>query len=77
MNNEVFYDEPFRRFVIRGDRSRKDVQRSNVLRKVLDCDCSICSSGAAEDLLRVGSTRFIHARTIHNYYHLKQMIMSA
>lgn len=76
--NEVLYSHPYRRFGILEPSEIPFAGRLPEYRRLsqpLPCTCPVCKNGS-NDILGVGKRAFIRARTLHNYYHLKQELTS-
>lgn len=64
--NCIFYSQPFRRFVIKGSRTNRELP---LLEKLLPCPCPVCKENP--DLITgIGTKKAINYRALHNYYHL-------
>ena len=79
MYNQVFYSRPFRRFSIAESSDHVGIAMSSDRRlsEPLPCDCPACGGAANPDVLRLGNRKYIALRTLHNYWHLKQALMSS
>jgi 7-cyano-7-deazaguanine tRNA-ribosyltransferase len=74
--NQIFYSDPFRRYIIADGRSGRDPDRSGErISEALPCDCCVCQGRANPELLLYGKRRYVYLRSLHNYHHLKQEIM--
>lgn len=77
--NEILYSHPYRRFGILESPEIPLAGRLPEHRRLsqpLPCACPVCKNGST-DILGVGKRAFIRARTLHNYYHLKQVLASS
>lgn len=75
--NEVLYSQPYRRFGILEPPEIPVAGRlpqNRRLTEPLPCTCPTCKNGGT-DILGVGKRAFIRARALHNYYHLKQILL--
>jgi len=77
MFNQLFYSDPFRRFILSTHRHDADANKPNRLHEPLPCTCPVCRGGVNTQLMLTGSRKYNHLRAIHNYFHLKQHIISA
>jgi tRNA-guanine family transglycosylase len=75
--NEVFYSSPYRRYGILSSTGENEplkgrIPRTRRLSVPLPCHCPICRSDP-QRILGIGKRSLIRDRSIHNYYHLKQI----
>ena len=77
MYNQVFYSRPFRRFAIAksDDKVGKAMPSHRQLSKPLPCDCPACGGKANPDILSLGQREYIRKRALHNYWHLKRVLL--
>jgi len=76
MFNQLFYSDPFRRFVLATHRHNTEAKNPNRLHKPLPCPCPVCHGTINMNLMLTGSKTYNHLRAIHNYFHLKRHITS-
>jgi hypothetical protein len=77
--NEILYSNPYRRFGIAGSQFQSRDQKFSA-DKLLDalsiqCSCPVCKNSINNDLLKLGVRKHLLTRAIHNYYHVKKMIV--
>jgi len=75
--NEILYSRPFRRCGIYEP--EKEVQDGRLplnrrLTKPLPCDCPVCERDSGS-IMVVGKRENIRNRALHNYFHLKQVVI--
>jgi 7-cyano-7-deazaguanine tRNA-ribosyltransferase len=76
--NEVLYSEPYMRYGIAGshfqpgDPKFSPRQMLSILPSV--CPCPVCKNCINNDILKLGTRKYLILRAIHNYYHVKKMI---
>jgi len=78
MYNEILYSDPYRRFGIAGSNFKsREVQFSaqKLLTELfIQCPCPVCLNSVRNDILRLGTRKYLLLRAVHNYYHIKKMI---
>lgn len=75
--NQVFYSRPFRRFGIADstDRTGIAMPAHRRLSEPLPCGCPACGGRSNPNILKRGHRKYIALRTLHNYWHLKRVIV--
>ena len=76
--NEVLYSEPYRRFGIAGSHFHPSDPKFSPYKMLsclsVECPCPVCKNGINNDILKLGTRKYLILRAIHNYYHVKKMI---
>jgi 7-cyano-7-deazaguanine tRNA-ribosyltransferase len=78
--NELLYSNPISRYGILDNKEsilslRGKFPLHRRLSKPLPCDCPICKKNPSL-ILGIGKRSFIRNRAVHNYYHLKKIIVN-
>lgn len=77
--NEILYSEPYRRFGIAGSHFQPGSSKFSPARLVshlsIACPCPVCKNSINNDILQLGIRAYLLQRAIHNYYHVKKMIV--
>jgi 7-cyano-7-deazaguanine tRNA-ribosyltransferase len=78
MYNEILYSDPYRRFGIAGSnfksREAKFSPQKLLTELFIQCPCPVCLHSVKNDILRLGTRKYLLLRAVHNYYHIKKMI---
>lgn len=77
--NEILYSEPYRRFGIAGSRFQPSEHKFSSHRMLsqlyIKCPCPVCKNKVNNDILKLGVRKYLLLRAVHNYYHIKKMIV--
>jgi 7-cyano-7-deazaguanine tRNA-ribosyltransferase len=77
--NEILYSEPYQRFGIEGSHFKSSDSKFSPYRLIsqlsIICPCPVCKDGLNDDILKLGTRKHLLLRAIHNYYHIKKMIV--
>lgn len=77
--NEILYSEPYRRFGIADSHFQPGGSKfgpQKMLNQLsIACPCPVCNNSINHDILKLGVRRHLLKRAIHNYYHIKKMIV--
>jgi queuine/archaeosine tRNA-ribosyltransferase len=76
--NEILYSEPYGSFGIAGSHFQPSDPKFSP-HQMLDsltikCPCPVCKNSINNDILKLGTRKYLLLRAIHNYYHVKKMI---
>jgi tRNA-guanine family transglycosylase len=76
MYNQVFFSHPFKRYAIANSRDKSGLAlpEDRRLRKSRLCNCPACRGHANPDIIKLGKRKYVFARTLHNYWHLKRTL---
>jgi hypothetical protein len=77
--NEILYSEPYRRFGIAGSHFQPGDSKfgpQKLLNQLsIKCPCPVCRNEINNDILKLGVRKYLLLRAIHNYYHVKKMVV--
>ena len=77
--NEILYSEPYRRFGIAGSHFQPGDPKfgpNEMLSQLsIVCPCPVCKNAVNNDILKLGVRKYLLLRAVHNYYHVKKMIV--
>jgi tRNA-guanine family transglycosylase len=77
--NAILYSEPYRRFGIAGSHFRPGTHKFSANRLLselsIPCPCPVCENKINNDILKLGVRKHLLQRAVHNYYHVKKMIV--
>jgi 7-cyano-7-deazaguanine tRNA-ribosyltransferase len=77
--NEILYSEPYQRFGIEGSHFKASDSKFSPYRLISElsiiCPCPVCKNGLNDEILKLGTRKHLLLRAIHNYYHIKKMIV--
>jgi tRNA-guanine family transglycosylase len=76
MYNQVFFSQPFIYYAIAAsqDKSGLALSEERRLQASRPCDCPICKGQVNPDIIKLGKRKYVFARTLHNYWHLKRTV---
>lgn len=76
--NEVLYSEPYMRYGIAGSHFQPSDPKFSPHKMLSNlpvvCPCPVCKNRINNDILKLGTRKYLILRAIHNYYHIKKMI---
>lgn len=78
MYNQVFFSQPFKRYAIANSRDKSGLAlpEERRLRQPRLCNCPACRGRRNPDIIKLGKRKYVFARTLHNYWHLKRALQT-